>query len=68
MYVDILSTYYADLAYLPGWQKFLALLGESSRRRFRLFKKPNICFITESAISLLPGDLIKNAMFGQLLN
>ena len=41
---------------------------EFSRQRFRFFEKANICFIAEAAISLLPGDLAENAMFGQLLN
>ena len=46
----------------------LALLGVRGNRRFRLFKKPNIRFITESAISLLASELVDYALLNKLLN
>jgi hypothetical protein len=50
----------------------LGLLGARNDRRLRLFKKPNIIFITESAISLLASNLASNlveyALLSKLLN
>ena len=46
----------------------LAFLGVRGNRRFRLFKKPNIRFITESAISLLASELVDYALLNKLLN
>lgn len=46
----------------------LAFSGAYGNCRFRLFKKPNIRFITESAISPLTGDLVDYSLLNELLD